>query len=194
MSAVARELIALVRTAGGSFRVLDGRVRVEAPTPLSSELIDSLRAGKDEVLALLVLGRSGSSILADTAMADEIEERAAHLEYDAGLPRSWAEPFARILCREAPGDFDETQWRRVLDSAMIFADAWAAKALALGWVAEDMFALRPTAPTARHDMKGLAWLLANGARVVAINADSADIVTAAGSKQRFYRRGTARDG
>jgi hypothetical protein len=65
MSAVARDLIALVRTVGGSLRVLDYRVRVEAPAPLSSELIDRPRAGKDEVLALVVSGQSGSSILAD---------------------------------------------------------------------------------------------------------------------------------
>jgi hypothetical protein len=31
------------------------------------------------------------------------EERAAHLEYDAGLPRAWAEPFARLLCAGPPG-------------------------------------------------------------------------------------------
>jgi hypothetical protein len=36
-----------------------------------------------------------------------LEERVAvHLEYRAGLPRSWAEPFARLLCSHPPGDFD----------------------------------------------------------------------------------------
>ena len=75
-----------------------------------------------------------------------------------------------------------------MDGGLIFADVWARKAQALGWSAEDVFGLHPVAPAARNDEKGLAWLLANGSRVVAIDADGADIVTTQGATQRYYRR------
>jgi hypothetical protein len=70
-----------------------------------------------------------------------------------------------------------------------FADKWAAEAHRLGWTAEDVFGLHPLAPAARHDCKGIAWLLERG-RVVAIDSAGADIVTDGGAKQRFYRTTT----
>jgi hypothetical protein len=117
---------------------------------------------------------------------DRLEERAAHLEYDAGVPRAWVEPFARLLCSGPPSDFAPARWRRVVDGGLRFADEWACKAYQLGWTAEDVFGLHPFAPAARNDCKGIAWLLGRG-RVVAIDAAGADIVTEGGSKQRFYR-------
>jgi hypothetical protein len=129
-------------------------------------------------------GRAFSQNIAHSTV--DWEERAAHLEYDAGVPRSWAEPFARLLCSDPPGDFDPVRWRRVVDAGLIFADKWAADAYRLGWTADDVFGLHPVAPAARHDCKGIAWLLDRG-RVVAIDVAGADIVTAQGSKQRFYR-------
>jgi hypothetical protein len=125
--------------------------------------------------------------VAPEADQDAVEARAAHLEFDAGLPRSWAEPFARLLCSGPPGDFDPVRWQKVVDGGLKFADQWGAKAYQLGWAAEDIFGLHPLAPAARNDFKGIAWLLDRG-RVVAIDADGADIVTTQGSKQRFCRK------
>jgi hypothetical protein len=48
-------------------------------------------------------------------------------------------------------------------------------------------ACNPTAPAARNDCKGIAWLLDRG-HVVAIDAAGADIVIEGGAKQRFYRK------
>jgi hypothetical protein len=115
------------------------------------------------------------------------EECAAHLEYDAGLPRDWAEPIARLLYSGPPGDFDPVRWQRILDGGLKFADQWGAKAYQLGWQADDIFGLHPTAPAARNDRKGIAWLL-DRARVAALDGAGADIVTAQGSRQRFYRK------
>jgi hypothetical protein len=73
------------------------------------------------------------------------EERAAHLEYDAGLPCAWAEPFARLLCSGPPGDFDPVRWQQVTHAALIFRDQWAAKAHALGWKLDDVIGMDPIA-------------------------------------------------
>lgn len=124
-------------------------------------------------------------------LADAIEERAAIIEHDAGLPRAWAESFARILCSPPPGDFADHPDRRqsILDGALRFADAWGAEAHWQGWTVEEVFGLHPTHPAARYDRRGLAWLLADGARVVAIDENGADIVNARGVASRYYRRG-----
>jgi hypothetical protein len=98
-----------------------------------------------------------------------------------------AEPFARLLCSGPPGDFDTVRWQKVTDAALIFCDQWAAKAHALGWKLDEVIGMDPIAPAARHDRRGLALLLERGARVVAIDSDGADVLTAQGSKQRFYR-------
>jgi hypothetical protein len=115
------------------------------------------------------------------------EERAAILEYEAGLPRPWAEPFARILCAAPDDDIGGSVRQRVLDAALTFADQWSGKALALGWDVNDVFGLHPASPCAGDDCRALAWLLAHGAKVVAIFADGADIVAADGAGQRYHR-------
>jgi hypothetical protein len=87
------------------------------------------------------------------------EERAAHLEYDAGLPRTWAEQFARLLCSRPPGDFDAVRRRRIVDGGLKFADQWAPRPIGL--------AGRPTmysGCTLQHPPPGttvlVAWLCA----------------------------------
>lgn len=113
--------------------------------------------------------------------------RAASLEHDDGLPYEWCEPFAKLLCGGPPRGFDHAYWLRVLPGANAFADEWAAHAHALGWAPEEAFGLDKLKPAARHDRKGLAWLLSDNARVLALDERGADIVTQQGSKQRFYR-------
>ncbi len=106
----------------------------------------------------------------------------------AGLPREWAEPFARLLCDTAPGNFDVANWARLQPGANHVANEWAAKAHALGWRAEEVFGLDDVAPAARWDRKGIAWLIDTGQCVVALDEDGADIVTKTGARLRFYRR------
>jgi hypothetical protein len=174
-------IIRSARAAGVNLRVTEaGTIKATGERNAVARWAPALTKHKPAILAALSEP--------DLAIVETWEERAAHLEYDAGLPRSWAEPFAKILCGGAPGDFEPTRWARVLDGGLIFADVWGRKAQALGWSAEDVFGLHSIAPAARNDVKGLAWLLANGSRVVAIDADGADIVTTQGAKQRYYRR------
>jgi hypothetical protein len=115
------------------------------------------------------------------------QARVASLEA-AGLQRAWAEPFAHLQCGGPPGGFDPAHWERTLPCASIFAEQWAAQACALGWSAEEVFGLDDIAPARRQDRKGLAWLLIDGKRVVALDGVGADIETDRGVRQRFYRR------
>lgn len=130
----------------------------------------------------------GCSLNPKVVLASDFEERAAILEYDAGLPRTWAEHFARQLVKGPPGDFSPTRWQAAIDGALMFADQWATEAHRLGWRVEDAFGMHPTAPAARYDCRGLAWLLGDGSRVLAIDSKGAEMAGRSGSKQRFYRR------
>lgn len=139
-------------------------------------------------------GRSGRFPRIEPDVEDrkaDFEERAAILEFEAGMPRQWAEAFAGILCSPPPGDFADQpdRWQAIVDGALRFADQWGAEAHRLGWRVEEVFGLGRIAPAARVDMRGLAWLLADGARVVAIDADGADVVNDRGVASRFYRKG-----
>lgn len=123
-------------------------------------------------------------------MLDEesYQERAAILEYEAGWPRSWAEYFARLIVNGPPGDFSRVRWLEALDGALIFADEWVHKAIAACWEPEDVFGLHPVAPAARLDYRGIAWLLGDGSRVVALDEKGAVIMTANCARQTFRRR------
>jgi hypothetical protein len=109
------------------------------------------------------------------------------MEHDAGMPREWAEAFAPIAQSPAPGDFEPERWQDILDGMLCFCDEWAGRAAVIGWQPGEIFGLHPTAPAARVDRRGLGLLLGNGARVEAIDNEGADIRTAGGARQRFYR-------
>ncbi len=54
----------------------------------------------------------------------EFEERAAIVEFDGGVPREWAEQFARYLTKTKPANVEEIDWSwflttcgRMLDEA-----------------------------------------------------------------------------
>lgn len=129
-----------------------------------------------------------TSVTSVTTENERVEERAAIMASEARMPDAWASAFAEIV--EGPVRFpsDPHRWHTVVDGALVFADQWASKAHALGWTVVELFGLDPIAPAARLDTRGLAFLLGNSARVVAIDSAGADIVTAQGSRQRFYRK------
>jgi hypothetical protein len=157
MTAVAGELIATVHSAGGSFRIVGGRVRVEAPAPLSCELMERLRALKGDVLALLASAEQGRSPLTSAAIADAIEERAA-LAADC-VPACYLDAWARLQCQQ-PLAIDTDMWRLAIDDAGRFLDAWGNQAAEMGWTRGELFDVAV----------GLVWHL-NGESVEAIGAD-----------------------
>jgi hypothetical protein len=119
--------------------------------------------------------------------AADYAERAAIMEADAGMPFEWADTFAAISQASPPGDFTPERWQGVLDGMLRFCDEWAGRAAALGWQPHEIFSLDLVAPQARLDRRGLGLLLSNNAWVVALDDCGADILTPAGSRQRYYR-------
>jgi hypothetical protein len=80
----AAELLAEARTAGVTLRLVDGKPVIKWPAVRPEALIASLKLHRDAILELLK-----AEALEDEQVA--IEERAAVLEYDEGLPRPLAE-------------------------------------------------------------------------------------------------------
>lgn len=119
-------------------------------------------------------------------LATDADERAAITEEGAGIPRAWAEGFARMQCQTPPPGCSRAEWLAVIDAAGRFLDGWASQAAALGWTAIDLFGVGPT--WARTDLRGLLALVPAGAEVVAITADTARVRLASGSVQTYTRR------
>jgi hypothetical protein len=119
---------------------------------------------------------------------DDLEERAAIVEYAAGVPRAWAEGYAALSVMPVPTGFLPDRWARIIDAAGVFLDRWAAKASKCGWSDLDVFGCNPDAPDRRFDAMGLTLLLER-CDVVAIDQEGADLVMhGTGSRQRYRRR------
>ncbi len=119
--------------------------------------------------------------------ANRRAERAAIMEFDGALPRSIAEGLAKLDTMAPPDGFSPDRWHTAIDIAARLADEWGARALALGWTAEDLFGLVPAAPAARQDGKGLAFVLRPEDRVIAITPDTAMTTTASGARLTYWR-------
>jgi hypothetical protein len=83
------------------------------------------------------------------------EERAAIIEYDAGVLRSWAESFARLNIADQPPGFRHEAWSQLIDDGGRFLDCWGMEAARLGWSALDVFGVHPAAPSTTFDAIGL---------------------------------------
>jgi hypothetical protein len=63
------------------------------------------------------------------------DERAAIIELDGGIPRAWAEGFARLNPDRAPADMPLRRWRRFVDevglSSIVHSAPWQAAASAI---------------------------------------------------------------
>jgi hypothetical protein len=108
---------------------------------------------------------------------DALEERAALVQYEASVPRGWAEGFARLDRSMPPESFSVTRWQQIIDDGGRFLDRWSSTADALGWDPASVFGLKPA---------GLVMLI-DGGDVTAIAALAATIRSPAGSV-RIYRR------
>ena len=129
-----------------------------------------------------------SALMALSAQADALDERAALVEHGAEVHREWAEGFAALSCMPAPHGFSPERWQRIIDAAGRFLDRWALEAARCGWKALDVFGCHPARPAARFDHMGLIPLLV-GANVASIDERGADLVTiVGGTRQRFRRR------
>jgi hypothetical protein len=171
VTALALDTLAAVRAAGGDVRVIGPeRLKVIAPEPLPSALVEQLRAIKPELLRMLSHGS-----------LTDVEEECA------GVPRDWAEGLARLDPARLPADVSPHRWRQFIDDAGRFLDCgWAARAAALGWRALDIFGCDRERPFARLDRAGLIWLIYCG-KLIAMTADTATIERPSGARQTYRR-------
>jgi hypothetical protein len=178
----AQGLIADARTAGFSIEVDGADLVIEADRDPPPELLAELRRHKAELIAFL------TPPVAPAVDAGDLDERAAIIEYGAGVPRAWAEGFAALSTMPAPTGFLPERWQRFVDDAGKFlAGPFAAQAAALGWTALDLFGCDRDKPFARIDQAGLLWLL-NGDKLIAMTENTAVIETPTGARQTYRRK------
>jgi hypothetical protein len=95
------------------------------------------------------------SSLSGATWGENHEGRAAIVEHDGGIPRAWAEGFARLHPDRPPGDVQLRRWQTFIDDVGRFLDGgWAEKASALGWGSHDLFGADRDRPFARIDCAG----------------------------------------
>jgi hypothetical protein len=78
-------LIAQILAAGGKVTADGPDLVLTAPRPLPTELLGKLKAHKPDILAALAIDDQAADL------REHFEERAAMLQYDAGLPRAEAQ-------------------------------------------------------------------------------------------------------
>jgi len=123
----------------------------------------------------------------DQAHRDNIEERAAIVEYDACIPRVWAEGFARLQHSDRPKGMDAKGWEQLIEDSGLFLDRWGKEAHQLGWSAADLFGVRVDESGTRCKRAGLAMLI-RGGEVVSIGRDHATIRLPHGPTLIYLRR------
>jgi hypothetical protein len=166
----------------------------ESSSPESQTAGNAPRASDDASPApARSLTRSGAPADSGESAADRFEERAALIEYGAGVPREWAEGFARLDLASPPVGFDAKRWRTLIDDGGKFLDRWGGETARLGWSALDLFGAHPVAPAFRYDAAGLVNLISGG-DVVDIRTDRAVIRTPSGTSLTYYLRRLSRCG
>jgi hypothetical protein len=115
------------------------------------------------------------------------DERAAILEHDGGIPRDWAEGFAQLDPTRPPGGIPVRRWQAVIDAIGTFLDRWAAKAIANGWQAADIFGADAIRPESNWLNAGPLWA-GDGARVIEVHPDRILFETRGGVRQSHPRR------
>lgn len=119
------------------------------------------------------------------------EERAAIVEHDGNIPRTWAEGFARLHPDRPPGDVPSKRWLTFIDDIGRFLDSpFCAGAAALGWGPHDLFGCDRDRPFARIDQAGLLWLL-KGDKLIALTENTATIARRTGARQTYRRQPSA---
>jgi hypothetical protein len=126
--------------------------------------------------------------VAPASWSEDDEERAAIVEHDGGIPRAWAEGYARLHPDRPPADVPAKRWQRFINDVGLFLDGpFCLFAAALGWGPLDLFGADRERPFARIDNAGLLWLL-NGDKLIALSENTATIETRTGARQTFRRR------
>lgn len=144
--------------------------------------------GNREALAKQQVGSPVTQVTdVTTDNGADYEERAALVEYGAGVPRDWAEGFARLDLASPSSGFSIARWRMVINDGGRFLDRWAGEAADLGWQATDVFGVYPAAPFTRFEAMGLVPIIGGG-EVISITERTATIRSQGGQLLIYMRR------
>jgi hypothetical protein len=130
--------------------------------------------------------------VAATVMAEGPAPFVASSLENFGLPDHMAAALRRLEVLPPPRKLARSEnWRGVVADAMTLArDRWAAKAMALGWTAGDLFGIGPRDD---WDFQGLAvWL--DGRRIVMLDDKQAIVAGDPGDYRSAFIRGGMRHG
>jgi hypothetical protein len=149
---------------------------IETTTAEISTLTPPKASKAPKVASIVEIDAESLAGLAADTWTDAEEERAAIVEYDAGVPRAWAEGFARLDPSKPPSGIMPEYWLRFVDDCGRFLDGWAERAAALGWGPLHLFGCDRKRPFTRLYHLGLVWQV-NGGRVVELQCNRATIKT-----------------
>jgi hypothetical protein len=180
----AHEALKLAQAVGIEIELHGDDLVLEASTAPPLAVLDALTHNKEGIIELL---RPATDVSQAEDWHVDFDERAAIIEYGAGVPREWAEGFARLCTMPPHPDFTETAWQQLINDAGRFLDRWAVQVAAMGWTTPEVFGVHPGKPDARIDLKGLV-LCIGGKEIIAVSANSATVQTLSGAHQRIYRR------
>jgi TubC N-terminal docking domain len=173
-------LIEAVQRAGGAIILQGDRLRLSAPEPLPENLVQELRAHKEEVIDHLQHARG----------SDPGKQPAAPKEGGA-VPgealAAWSEGVALLRGMTAPRTYPAHAWQQLISDAERFLEEWAQQAAALGWPAWELFGCHRRAPWGRIDGMGLVLLL-HGDPLAALTATEAVIRRPSGAHHTWRRR------
>ena len=133
----------------------------------------------------LITTRIKPSVMA--AWGDAEEERAAIVQYDADLPRAWAEAFARPDWSGPPAGVSQERWHRFVNDCGAFLDGeWANRAHLLGWSPKDLFGCDRGSPSTTPPTSGLLWQL-NGGQLILLSGGAAIVAGPDGTNRKYVR-------
>jgi hypothetical protein len=111
-------------------------------TAIPADLVRRIRNARAELLATLTF----QPVAQPVELSNTEEERAAIIESDGGVPREWAEGFAKLCTMPRPPAYRPQRWARLIDAAGHFIDDWAMVATKLRWTTEQVFGVDAAAP------------------------------------------------
>jgi hypothetical protein len=156
---------------------------LQAAAPPPASILNLLSANKPAIIALLRRSDPG-----ETA----IDERAAVIADNVGVPREWVEGYTRLCAMPPPADISERDWQAMVDGAGRLLEQWGDKLASLGWNLEDIFGIHSLAPIARLDLAGLVRFLIPF-ELVDLTDEHAILMNARGARHTYRRRRDQRD-
>jgi len=180
----AAEILHTAQAAGVVMMASGNDLMLEAPAPPPAPLLNAIRQHKVEVIALLRQRLPFYQNAID--VHEEFEQRAAIIEHDAGIPREWAEAFARMDCCQRPAQISDKAWQNIKHYTGLLLDRHIHDIIRRGWEVAEIFGCHYAAPERRYDAMGVLLLL-HDCEIIGVEHDRITLMTTTGAEQVFYR-------